>query len=896
MFLRIMCLLGLIVVLPAIALAQQDDAKQTALPFENGFVFDVPFDGLKPETAPYALAQRNHQAIHDPVIIKDQQFVTKTDGKEIRFWGTNLCYSACFLPHDVSDRLVKRLQSLGINIIRFHHMDQRPYPGGIWDRDAKHATNKPYSDIDPSYHFEHRKLDTEALDRLDYLIAQLKKAGIRVNLNLKVSREYGSIDGFPAADDNQMMPRRGRGLDFFYQPMIDAQKQYAQMLLGHVNAYTGLSYADDPVIAMVEINNENGLVYGWNLGMLDRLPQDCHQALIEKWNHWLKAKYTNTAALIKAWGQDADGDSGNDLLAKADVKNDLKLAGGKATLEQGSIAGEVEAADENRDLKRIVIEQSGGSAWRVRYRWTSLKLAANKHYLLQLNLRANTPQNIKLSVRRSDDADKTIGPGKRLSVTTQWQRFEIPINTPADHQSGSSQILMDIGYDGLVLDMGQAVLQSTDPIGLPMHQGIDEKQQVAWPSRTETAMRNEAFQIDAMTFLRQTEIKYWQEMKDYLRHTLGVQSCITGTATGHTTPQIAAESVDFLDTHRYWGSPKFSKARYDRRKWSLEHQAMVNTPQTSTIMRLSGRRVFGMPFTVTEYNHPQPNDYAAEGFPIIAVYGAYQNWQGIFQFAYSHNTQTIEQHGLAGSFFDLSGNPMQLALMPGCSAIFQNKSVPQAQSMQTAYVPVKTQLEKQMLRGYPRLVESVAYDGGIQPDAWMTSAIGLVRDSDQLQPSQTPSNNQPVKWAGFEQQRGHIVFTGTDAAGLIGFVNDQPLDLGWLKLQSGNTSLNGFAVILLNAVDGQMLGSSGRYLITAVTRCANRNMGWDKDRSTFGTQWGDLPTLVEAVPMTVSLANKAKLYPLSADGSRRDMLPVKENQKVKLDASHQTLWYELVIE
>jgi glycosidase len=61
--------------------------------------------------------------------------------------------------------------------------------------------------------------------------------------------------------------------------------------------------------------------------------------------------------------------------------------------------------------------------------------------------------------------------------------------------------------------------------------------------------------------------------------------------------------------------------------------ALVNTPG-GTLTGLAARRVAGKPYTVSEYNHPAPNQYVAEGFPMIAAFGAFQGWDGVFSFDY----------------------------------------------------------------------------------------------------------------------------------------------------------------------------------------------------------------------------------------------------------------------
>ncbi len=94
-----------------------------------------------------------------------------------------------------------------------------------------------------------RNLDPAMLDRLDYMIAAFKKRGIYVNVNLHVARHLDARDGF--VDEG---PGMNKGVDNFIPGMIELQKEYARKLLGRVNPYTSAAYADEPCIAVVEIN------------------------------------------------------------------------------------------------------------------------------------------------------------------------------------------------------------------------------------------------------------------------------------------------------------------------------------------------------------------------------------------------------------------------------------------------------------------------------------------------------------------------------------------------------------------------------------------------------------------------------------------------------------------
>src|SRR5262249_42102718 len=153
-----------------------------------------------------------------------------------------------------------------VNVARFHHMDNQTFPGGIRARDAKGTG----------------ELDPEALDRLDHLTAALKKRGVYTNLNLLVSRPFNAGDGLPKEIEEVGWKER-HVAGFFYAPRLPLQQDYARKLLTHRNAVTRMTYAEDPAVAFVEVNNENGLIHAWLQGDVDKLPAVFRDDLKRQW-------------------------------------------------------------------------------------------------------------------------------------------------------------------------------------------------------------------------------------------------------------------------------------------------------------------------------------------------------------------------------------------------------------------------------------------------------------------------------------------------------------------------------------------------------------------------------------------------------------------------------------
>src|SRR5207302_3150682 len=119
-----------------------------------------------------------------------------------------------------------------------------------------------------------------------------------------------------------------------------------------------------------------------------------------------------------------------------------------------------------------------------------------------------------------------------------------------------------------------------------------------------------------MAFYMGLENKFYQDMSGYLKNELHVRAPITGTADhSHSSSPYAMlaslSKLDVVDGHVYWQHPGSPPP---------VNTPMANDPLHSTVVQLSRTAFAGKPYTVSETNHPFPNDWAAEGISIIAAY------------------------------------------------------------------------------------------------------------------------------------------------------------------------------------------------------------------------------------------------------------------------------------
>lgn len=207
------------------------------------------------------------------------------DGARVRFFGTDLGGSSCCPDKRTAEVTAARLARFGVNLVRLHAVDSR-WVGFI-------AYDKGNS----------RALNPAALDRYDYLVAQLKKQGIYVYFDLLDYRQFLPGDG---VRDAEMLHTHWehsiKGASIFDRRMIALQKEYATQLLTHRNPYTGLRYVDEPALILQEITNENSLFYLNNTRLL--LPSYLDD-LTRRWNEWLARRYPTRVELAAAWTDSA---------------------------------------------------------------------------------------------------------------------------------------------------------------------------------------------------------------------------------------------------------------------------------------------------------------------------------------------------------------------------------------------------------------------------------------------------------------------------------------------------------------------------------------------------------------------------------------------------------------
>ena len=176
------------------------------------------------------------------------------------------------------------------------------------------------------------------------------------------------------------------------------------------------------------------------------------------------------------------------------------------------------------------------------------------------------------------------------------------------------------------------------------------------------------------------EADHWNNMRTYLKKDLGVMAPVTSTQVSYSQPSTF-DGMDFYDNHAYWLHPTIGVF------WKQNTAPMVNEPNGGTLPGLASRRFAGKPYTISEYNHPYPSFYGAEGQPMLHAYAAFQGWDGVF--AYSWNNRINEEPQSMEYFFSYAARTDCLAHFNACAAMFLRGDVQEGEDGVTAIVPLK---------------------------------------------------------------------------------------------------------------------------------------------------------------------------------------------------------------
>lgn len=838
---------------------------------DNWFTFVIPDLADEDSTGtPIDLSFLNPQpAGANGVLRADGERIVDGRGQEVRLYGTNICDHHPMPPKENAPLIARRLKQFGFNFIRLHYFDFAKAPAGILNADMQ-------------------TLNPEKLDQLDWLIAQLKENGIYVDINLHVCRPYPNMP-----EGNHKF---GKGIDFIHDPYIDSQKHYARDLIGHVNPYTGLSYAKDPAIAVIEINNENTVFSIWT--QLAGMRDDFSKPLLAKWNRWLLTKYGSTDKLQNAWNSAAEGERGPELLANGGFAKGTS----EWHFEQvkpGEASADVVNDPEAGQFLRWSISKQGAADWHLQFYDSDLPVAHGQKVALTFKARCVSPKRLTLALRLMMQRDpwKNAGGSAKFLLDGTWREFSlnstidnpdaIPLrlNFSANNQLGTFEIADISLREGSYAVKGLYPGETLEAHNVPL------VADTACLPRT----------VDFLKFLIDAEGDYVQAMRRVLKDELGSQAmiyCSQVSYGGLAGFLRESRHGDLIDMHSYPCHPSRGNDEKGKSILKVFNESLIGKAfgrfESSALWRVAGK-----PFVMTEFDINPPNDHASENFPMLALLAAYQGWSGFAEYSWYNFQENKAGHDRIRSHFATTGHAGQMAFVPAMALLYrQGLITPAKEQLDIRWVDSELagQFTANAWDGMRNIFER---GGGNNADVWRKRVSS--RFIDGAQSSLNGSTGQDASH--IVSDSGEIVFdrrsegqeslqvTAPSARLLIGYVGGRDHVLGDVTLSVKTGTYRNYANIALVALDEKSIAESRRVLLTAVARVENKFQQWDDQRTTIGSSWGEGPTMAEPVPLTITMPGAGwRAHTLNGKGQILAEIPM-DGSSLSSATGHDSVWY-----
>lgn len=839
---------------------------------------------------------------------------TFENGKRVKFWGANLTFGACFPTHENAEILAKQLAKCGFNAVRFHHMDSEYAPKGLIDK----AT---------------RQLSKEQLDRLDYLIYQLKLNGIYSDLNLHVGRNYS---GIKEVVDNNKLPLNSKGVTLFDDIIINLEKDYANELLTHFNKYIGTKYSEEPSICFIEIANEDSMFLHWALGTafgegvkdneVNNFTQYYINELDKKWNEYLKSKYNTQQQLENAWS--VNSIKGKELVQNGTFEKDFtkpwnleKHEGITAKV----VRDEKEKIDGDYSIRVDADNIDEANIYKLQLKQLGIKVEKGKKYKLEFYAKADKEKNINVSFGRDVSPYNNYGLHAQVTLTAEWRKYTYYFDASETTDDltrlafvlGSATGKVWIDKVSLSEDFGQGVLE-----GEVLENGNISR--LRWNERY---MFSDQRINDNIDFYYELEKSFYTNMISYMHKDLNIKVPISTTNSYYGQPALLVrQEGDYIDAHTYWDHPSFPNKRWDRKDFKHSNKSVIRSNVSNKasigdgfLDRLEASATKGKPMVVSEWNYVFPSDYEYEGPNMVMSYAASQDYDGLFIYEYM-SSEAGEMYANSNSseyinsWFDIAYNPGKKAQMLECAIAFYRGDVKSDEK--EIDINYNNEFAKNSFKDYQynedylldrdKLPNYAFYNYKVRKNFNQVKTSKLEdllskSEIDKLRNEKSHVNDTgQITWSGEVTDKEYISVNTSRYQSLTGFIADSEFNLQNLYAKvSQNCALG------LISLDNKDISNSNRMLLTVVGR--QQNAGQKKTEVNGLSDWGKSPVLMEKVDGVISITQdyndgaKYEVYVLNNKGERVqekniDISADKVNKKVIItfNLGDPALWYEIV--
>lgn len=374
-----------------------------------------------------------------------------------------------------------------------------------------------------------------------------------------------------------------------------------------------------------------------------------------------------------------------------------------------------------------------------------------------------------------------------------------------------------------------------------------------------------------LEFLNELQESCIDEQVSFLRDKIKYKGLITDlNYPANATLAGNRAKMDFVDTHDYWDHPQYFEGG-SVPSYKCESALRL---KARLLQWLMPRRIFGKPYTVSEFNYCQPNPYRMELAPMMGAYAGLQDWDGIWRFVWSESLYSMKPG--APRVFEIINDPQaRLSELILC-LLFRRGDV------EAARPAFAWEFKKDWVRQLVGKPKDAGYYLGSFSELGLYGRIGTVVGSKypgkliKVNPDSEKANQLLAEAQ--SKVNGEYVVSSTDQIhldaknGTIKVVTPYSEVMTTSGAIAGNimkiADANGLQTVALLSLDDKKLTESRRMLLIQLPDIGAANRKLLCGERTSVLDWGKLPLLVRKATAQVELelSGKMKIEMLKLNG------------------------------
>ena len=392
----------------------------------------------------------------------------------------------------------------------------------------------------------------------------------------------------------------------------------------------------------------------------------------------------------------------------------------------------------------------------------------------------------------------------------------------------------------------------------------------------EAALQNRHF----LEFLYTLQHQSILEQAKFLKEELGLQALRTDVNMHNKTPlALIRRDLDAVDDHKYHDHPRFPINR-----WKLpglyRQRSGIASLGNEVPEQLFAPRLFGKPFSITEYKFCAPNRFRSEGGPMIGGYAALQGWDALYQFAWAHSDRAVNTDLQIGTF-DFANEPLAQLSDRLVMFLFRRGDVSASESRFAWNVPGNfwnTNLPEECPVDFSRLglIAGIgtAVDGKTMPGVTLLS-FDEAAGKAPLPDAKIQTLRRTLSESGVAtSSTGQLRLDSRKNTLAIRTPRTLSATLASGTLEAGGLTVSGIAsptTVSVSSLNAEPVSRSTQLLLFHLTDVLDSGTTFKGERRQYLLRWGKLPHLVLRSPAEIALRldgnSRPEVKALRLDGS-----------------------------